>query len=249
MQTLRILFPGALLLYGILLIPAQGLLFLRGSTPPASQPSPSKWLAKAIWGDERNVTNKKIGIPESWWCPDEETEEHDEGEKATSQKETKRWCASYFHQSLFRVRTLLLLQVIRLVLLFHIEGPVLRRLPGEFLFEIIQECLKEEARPHLLRVVATELDRRRQDYEFGDISRYTVKQFAMAWKRQFGKEYQFGDITRGVLERAAQVAESEGWKKNLQEEMESVQDEFGSKNKKWWLTRVTAFPKVRRMSA
>lgn len=72
-----------------------------------------------------------------------------------------------------------------------------------------------------------------KEYQFGDISRYTLKQITKAWKQQFGKDYEFGDITRSLLQRAAQTAESERWKDRLLEEMESLQRERGkSYNKK-----------------
>ena len=237
-------YPSSLiaLLYLALPIPSESLLLFRSNNlhgvPSPSPPSPSKWLAKILWDDGRNISEQKSEI-KPWLY-----EKNEDDKEEISKKETKHRPVSFL-QSLLRVRSFLLVQAIRLVLLCHIEGPVLRRLPNKVLFEIVHECLKEEARPFLLRVVATELDRRRQDYEFGDVSRYTWGQFTKSWRKQFGKEYQFGDITRGVLERAAQVAESEVWKNRLQEEMEGLQKEWDRNHRKWRLVKVRAFRKKR----
>mgnify|MGYP005849678569 CR=1 FL=1 len=251
METRRLLlyYPTsliALLLYLTLPLPSTtGLLLFRNSNhfpslPPPSPQSPSNWLAKVLWDDGRNITVKKNEIQS--WHDDKDKEGNKQEEiSITETKHRSNWGL----QTLLHVRSFLLVQVIRLVLLFHIEGPVLHHLPNKVLFEIVQECLREEARPQLLRVVATELDRRRQDYEFGDVSRYTWKQFTNTWKRQFGNEYQFGDITRGVLERAAQATDSERFRNKLNEEMEHLQKEWGKQHRKWRLTKVVIFRKKR----
>ena len=189
--------------------------------------SPTQWLANAIWGDAQNRTGPLM-IQDELVSSDLDE---------ALDKPLKR--RGRLRQAIRNMGAFLLVQAIRLVLLFHLEGPVLRRLPSQVLFEIVRECLREQARAQLLRVVATELDRRRQDYKFGDVSRYTWKHFTKMWKQQFGKEYEFGDITRGVLERAAQVSESEGWKTRLQEELDRMQFEWKGSDKKGRKSKVT----------
>jgi len=228
----------ALLTYLALPTPSTGLLFRKSPPPPSS---PSKWSSKVLWDDGRNITVKKFEIQS--WHDDEKGKKEKEREEI-SVEETK-YRSIWKFPFLLHVRSFLVVQAIRLVLLFHVEGPVLRNLPNKLLFEIIQACLMEEARPRLLRVVASELDRRRQSYEFGDVSRYTWKQFHKTWKRQFGKEYEFGDMTRGVLERAAQATDSEGWKKKLTEETEILQREWGKQHRKWRLKKIVVFKKKR----
>jgi hypothetical protein len=64
-------------------------------------------------------------------------------------------------------------------------------------------CLAQDMRPKIIRVVATELDKRLKifvmgdaNYEFGDVTKRTVCNMT-------GKDtYQFGDITKTILERS-----------------------------------------------
>lgn len=84
-----------------------------------------------------------------------------------------------------------------------------------------------------------------EDYEFGDVSRYTWRHLTKTLKRHFGKDYEFGDITRGLLGRAARVAESDRWKDRLLEEMESLQKEWGKPHKKKWTDLVAAHKRKR----
>ena len=123
--------------------------------PPPSHPSvPSKWLVQVLRNDSRNITNfwDQNASP-SWFS----TETHVDESNSSKKVDRKSWIRGWRH-----ARAFLLVQAIRFILVFHLEGPVLRWLSNRILFEIVQECMREEARPRLLRVVATELDRRRQ---------------------------------------------------------------------------------------
>jgi hypothetical protein len=101
------------------------------------------------------------------------------------------------------LRSLLLINSIRLVVKFGIERPVLTRLPSTILVELVHLILDGNYRPQILRVVATELDKRfkeaifgDEDYKFGDLTKKALLMFT-------GKEqYKFGDITKELLERA-----------------------------------------------
>lgn len=126
------------LLLGLAFLPrkSHSLVLLRNfrfNGVPSQQPSPSKWLEQVFWEDDFSID-------------------------ASGRKVLPKRQSSWIHHT----RASLVVQGIRIVLLFHLEGPVLRRLPSRLLLEIVQQCLKKEARPKLLRVVATELDRRRQ---------------------------------------------------------------------------------------
>jgi hypothetical protein len=101
------------------------------------------------------------------------------------------------------LRSILLVNSIRLVVKFGIERPVLTRLPSSILMELVHLILDGNYRPQILRVVATELDKRfkeaicgDEDYQFGDLTKKALFKFT-------GKEqYKFGDITKELLERA-----------------------------------------------
>ena len=108
----------------------------RGVSPSAATP-PSKWLEQVLWEDGGARPSSSL----------------------VTETDTK---PSLFQVACRQVRAFVVVQVIRLVLLLHLEGPVLRRLSSKVLFDIAQACVQKEARPGLLRVVATELDRRRQ---------------------------------------------------------------------------------------
>ena len=123
--------------------------------PPAFPSSPTEWLAQ-IFEDDRPHYKKK---------DTKKKDNDDKGDLAPSRKPsktTKRTTLQGTIRGWRHIRALLLVQVIRVVLFFHQEGLVLRRLPNRVLMEIVQQAVQEEARPRLLRMVATELDRRRQ---------------------------------------------------------------------------------------
>ena len=132
---------------------SQGLLLLgngKFNGPSPFPSSPTEWLAQ-IFEDDRPHYKKK------------DTKKKDNDDKDDLAPPRK---SSTTLQGTIRgwrhVRAVLLVQVIRIVLFFHQEGLVLRRLPNRVLMEIVQQAVQEEARPRLLRMVATELDRRRQ---------------------------------------------------------------------------------------
>lgn len=119
------------------LVPAgNGRFRFRGVSPSPPTP-PSKWLEQVLWEDE-DVRPSSSRVTEADTQP------------------------SLLQVAWRQVRAFVVVQVIRVVLLLHLEGPVLRRLSSRVLFDIAQACVQKEARPRLLRVVATELDHRRQ---------------------------------------------------------------------------------------
>jgi hypothetical protein len=101
------------------------------------------------------------------------------------------------------LRSITLVNSIRLVLKLGLERPVLRRLPTIILMELVHLILDGDYRPLILRVVAMELDKRfkiavlgDEDYQFGDLTKKALTKFT-------GKnQYEFGDITKRILERA-----------------------------------------------
>jgi hypothetical protein len=98
---------------------------------------------------------------------------------------------------------MLTIQIIRITLVLHWEGWVLKNLPMPVLFEILSMALSHrDARWRLLQVVSTEIDQRVYDFrqndkEFRDGVQAAILHFT-------GKRnYQLGDITRTLLERYA----------------------------------------------
>jgi hypothetical protein len=97
----------------------------------------------------------------------------------------------------------LLVYVVRLVVKLGLEGQVVTHLPSSILLDILHMCLAQDMRPKIIRVVATELDKRLKifvmgdaNYEFGDVTKRTVCNMT-------GNDtYQFGDITKTILERS-----------------------------------------------
>ena len=122
---------------------------------------------------------------------------------STPQSQRERWKVARLVGN--RIRTALLLVILKLIVLLHLEVWVVRYLPDRVLVEVARLCLARDTRPHVLRLMATELDRRVQNYQFGDITKSIVCRYTGQ------STYQFGDITRTILAEAQkqnpQVAE------------------------------------------
>ena len=144
------------------------------------------------------------------------------------------------------LRSIVLVNSIRLTVKLGIERQVLTRLPSFLLLELIHLILDWNYGPLILRLVATELDKRfklaifgDEDYNFGDltkraVAKYTGKdqyEFGDLTKRALGKftgkkQYEFGDITKVILERAqASEKGTAKYKDQVQKELHALEDD------------------------
>jgi hypothetical protein len=95
-----------------------------------------------------------------------------------------------------KIRMVLVLGILKLIVLLHLEVFVILHLPDRILVQFAKLCLARDARPQVLRLVATELDQRVQNYKFGDITKSIVCRYTGQ------PTYEFGDITRTILREA-----------------------------------------------
>jgi hypothetical protein len=183
----------------------------------------TKWLDTEARSGVKDVTKvaKKVRWDKKRHNIDEEDGEDDQ---AVSQ------FISVVVGSFTFFRSVLLVQIIRLVVKLGVERPVLTRLPSSILMELVHLILDGNYRPLVLRVVATELDKRfkvaicgDEDYQFGDLSKKALAKFT-------GKDqYKFGDITKGILERAqASEKATDRDKDQIQKELQVVDENIRS---------------------
>lgn len=130
------------------------------------------------------------------------------------------------------LRSFLLVQVIKLIVVLEIETPVLRRLPIRVLVDILNVCLEGGTRPKVVRVVGTELDKRLkravtgdENYQFGDLTKRAVSQFTDK------DSYQFGDITRSILVKAKAQTSKLSLQQQLDEELNALESNVNSMEK------------------
>ena len=98
-----------------------------------------------------------VGDLTKWLLQNTQEQVHQElDETATQLKRTM----TFLTQRLIRFRSYLLVQIIRVVVKFQWERHVLRLLPTTTLLDIVSAAMEQEARPAILRVVSTELDKR-----------------------------------------------------------------------------------------
>jgi hypothetical protein len=132
------------------------------------------------------------------------------------------------------LRSITLVNSIRLVLKLGLERPVLRRLPTIILMELVHLILDGDYRPLILRVVAMELDKRfkiavlgDEDYQFGDLTKKALTKFT-------GKnQYEFGDITKRILDQGQVSEETKArYKDQVQEQLHLEDDKSPSPSRR-----------------
>jgi hypothetical protein len=128
----------------------------------------------------------------------------------------------FLHMSVLAFRFLrssALITGIRLTVKLGIERLVLSRLPSVILLELVHLILDGNYRALILRVVATELDKRikmaisgDEDYQLGDLTKKALFKYTGKEQYQFGdvtktaitkytgkEQYEFGDVTKKAL--------------------------------------------------